>query len=1663
MLDAAARSRHAGVPTSALLNLTKGNDSAQKVAYQVKTLVAAGLVRKREALLDGERREKTSVHYLRRFAPAPDFNASVDAEGEQNYLNARDIEEIAAVFAGSMYAHGGERGAMFQSDLGVELYRWLKERKGWTDEEIENPGAKSRIGKIFARVKDHMVEKGTATAIVAIHDRESGDDAGTQLATEHPALRLAPGGSDDRDGEDGEDGDGFGVGGGELLVNSVIEDQIVALCKAAGDGGLRAHDLAARFKLTAKEFGKKLDLMFKYPNLYGVESTTKQEGKNQVRWIHYAGLKEAAPPGKEKGGGGGAGAKAADAMMRERQTLLRRHVDERGYVVKMFVPRLMGGWLNKPNPIDSKYVTRLCEDMVTTGQVRVESVTVDTVTSLGDAKVQDVLVAVDFPRLTDAVKRRIAVEIAETSKAMKQKWWSRAKDVYAITPPIAPEKKEGEEKEKEKEAPGVSGRELAASSPGSRPVALTFKNPGAKPRMRHAAMTDAMVTDPSAASTSASAAIVDGRSLPFKTFRSLYSLESGYVMANAVRLRYFHAFLVDEVFGGGAGGGADFNAGELCMARMPIELFLKLIPAPRKLCEVEAKMLATLQTLALTEKRLGDLTPEQELALVGSRRPPGTLPKARRNAAILTRQEAEKKLANLLKWLQTMGIVEKVGTGIYRLAPEVRFQTRIPREDEDDDAPGLWRTARVDSRAGHEEYWNALEATFKGMNGSKEKDKRGEMVAKPDMRGAFPSLQLSKNGLNSEKGTGICSAKTWSRLRDLTIRQRVVLLDELDKIRLNESEIRQRVTAAKKSDDEKENDENNADAEKAAARSVFLRATNVLTPDQVREIAARNTIPVDVLNHFVVNDWMRVVNQLTADGTISQEDVKANLKRKAEISREKAEKRELKRSKRDGATNARLPRLIAPGITARDARAEDDEDRAGGKSRAMDPMSALPKLRLRWTREMDKNMLMAVCRARVCFGESGKGFMENAALKGGGLPTDVHRCQRRWTKLSRQVPGIFGELNSLVPAMRERGATARERWASDRLLAKQRGETLADDDDVEHVGRSSDVNSNSWDSRGVWCVAIDDELAKGIDEALEKHPIAYAAAAEYHYARTRAEDSETDTDTEWRSDDEIPLARLVDSDSDSDTDSDSDSDADTDSDASDEGVTVTERRTDELDPATLIEYAHAVELVKMLVSFRDEAQSGLDPETVRRGTRTLAAAVRSVGEDRVEHGMGLLARAKLLAPRAGPAPGDVECMRFTDKFLKARDDADARDFGYAACPAAAESLRAGLASLTAGGSSAVRPSGPGSPGSASVGRGCARIPSRPSSAQVLAILAAIVSGEAELAPFDPVSGVVVDGDVPVRGSFDVFGAEHDDDASGGGVVSENALPLARVNLDVVVRPGPNAGSSESNTNANDDDDAVHSRVSEDAVVAAVESRGADGATAEELKALAETAAGGGEKATSDAKAEPEDATIDANPDSDASETTKTLHPSTTSTQPATHKRRLTAAVFANASIAALRAALRRAARPGGRICEVNGYHAAPRYVGSARATRFRLPIDPGDNPNPNPNPNPGPMIRPWLLPDGEVNAAFMDALKRRCVTHALKCPGVPERALVEHMTPALTPRCAAELVQALVDAGQLEFRVAAGEGDRYGRAAEPERYFFAPMDPRKWPMGATLA
>ena len=310
----------------------------------------------------------TACFVVHRFRPALDFNASVDADGEQNYLHASDIAALASVFARSMRSrpgpHGGDRGAMFQSDLSVELYRWLKDTKGWSDEEVRNPGSKSRIAKIYARVKDHMVAAGMAEQVMATVETASpgfgGEDSGALRPATAAGRRRR---SRREDGEDELDGVvGAACGGGELRMNSTFEDQIVSVCKDAGPDGLRAHELAERFKHTAKDFGKKLELIIRFPHLYGIKQTKKQEGKTQVQWIHFTGVDTGTKTSKGDTNGG---EKAADVMQRERSALLKKHLDEYGYVVKMWVPRLMRDWLGSSNPstADSKYCKRLCDAM----------------------------------------------------------------------------------------------------------------------------------------------------------------------------------------------------------------------------------------------------------------------------------------------------------------------------------------------------------------------------------------------------------------------------------------------------------------------------------------------------------------------------------------------------------------------------------------------------------------------------------------------------------------------------------------------------------------------------------------------------------------------------------------------------------------------------------------------------------------------------------------------------------------------------------------------------------------------------------------------------------------------------------------------------------------------------------------------------------------------------------------------------------------------------------------------------------------------------------------------------------------------------------------------------------------------------------------------------
>ena len=247
---------------------------------------------------------------------------------------------------------------------------------------------------------------------------------------------------------------------------------------------------------------------------------------------------------------------------------------------------------------------------------------------------------------------------------------------------------------------------------------------------------------------------------------------------------------------------------------------------------------------------------------------------------------------------------------------------------------------------------------------------------------------------------------------------------------------------------ENETDDAHTNAEKAAARTVFLRGTNVLSADQMREIANRLTISFDVVSHFVQNDWKRVVNELTSDGTITRDDVTANRKRKAEMAQEKTDKRdrrELKKARRD-AVDGRPERLVGlnaqTGSAAVRSTPDADTSEVADKLPA-DPMSQLGKVRLRWTREMDKALVMAVCRVQVVFGVPGgarKDIMRFAHSKGGGLPTDLERCRRRWQKLGRLKPGIMRAIDAFVPAMQGRGVLAREKAASERLLAVQRGD-----------------------------------------------------------------------------------------------------------------------------------------------------------------------------------------------------------------------------------------------------------------------------------------------------------------------------------------------------------------------------------------------------------------------------------------------------------------------------------------------------------------------------------------------------------------------------------------------------------------------------------------------
>lgn len=118
----------------------------------------------------------------------------------------------------------------------------------------------------------------------------------------------------------------------------------------------------------------------------------------------------------------------------------------------------------------------------------------------------------------------------------------------------------------------------------------------------------------------------------------------------------------------------------------------------------------------------------------------------------------------------------------------------------------------------------------------------------------------------------------------------------------------------------------------------------------------------------------------------------------------------------------------------------------------------------------------------------------------------------------------------------------------------------------------------------------------------------------------------------------------------------------------------------------------------------------------------------------------------------------------------------------------------------------------------------------------------------------------------------------------------------------------------------------------------------------------------------------------------------------------------------------------------------------------------------------------GEPIRPWLMPGGGVNARFLAGLKRRVLGVVLAKPGVSEWEVVgSHLSPALTPWCATEVVDMMLAAGELLVRTAPPQKDEHpppplllraevaaklaaAAAGEPpERHLFAPLNPARWP------
>ena len=1613
VLEVVGRSRRRGVDSSQLVNLTPDLKKPQEVSYVLNMLNACGVIVKREAKARASNTSKVTRVHLTCFAQ----------EEFQGIVTEKTVESFAGVCENALKAT--VNGLLIVSDVQAALWNHMT-GQGWSVNELRVSG---RFNKIFGRVRDHLIKTGVAEKIIVRVVDEAGEGKGIERRA--PCLRLLSakgkeevppalptvgeataeaGGTAEAEetvtvaetAEAETEGVAVTTYCSQLTVEDRMEDQVVALAKAARAQGVKVPDLAKAFRIPNKEFKKRIDNIARFPELFGCILEMRQDGKYKVSYLIsriHAGSSSVSS--SERAGG----KSAAEVLRANRAALLCNHIAERGYAVKAF----MGRWLaqqegSKVERLDKKVMDRIVDELVEEGKVRRIALKIIHDAKLSvSATTKTVLLDPGFPDPTDEMLEAMRQEIKQTEYAMKLEFWKAKKDIYNIWPP-----------DREVATARGAGNQTthdivpANTAEGDAELTVTIKTEGL--RLSHAGPSDFI----RAHSTPA-------RKLPFKTFRDLSALETGFIRATALRAKYMHEFLVKAVFENHNNlptapdmprdetRSAWFDAGKVVMKCMPLELFLRIIGCPTRIADESPKTLAMLQCLAIQGVLLGD---------IGNRS---------KEAALAVLAGADQKLSKLLNLLSEMDLIKSgrdKGVEYHCLARVGRFQP-TPRAEAETD----WEEHDVETVTGCTAFWGGLESAFKGKySGGQKCGPEDDMTASWPNPGAIRIM-----GDNQANTKGFCHPRVWSRLRDMKIDQRVVLLKELENLRMkgNIEELSAHDTAA---DEE-------AEARKAA-RAVALEQSS-LSSMELRQLANSIGLSIQQVRFFYEQDCMRILNCLIADGTITREEAMAAERRRNAA---KQQKNLLDRAKRQStATTIRADRIaigeklakeaahvtayrmkgepsegtVAVGAAAIDPAADGDDDEEDDvEDLAMRAQDAVLPARISrkrgknvgWTDDGDRQLTLAVMRTCVrSYGDTlSTRYLEEADNRE-TLPAERNACGRRFRQI---MVGKRGEeIMKIVKDISARGAAGRNKFIARYTLEMKIGsQDTASPTSAPAAASAASDPTTLWDSKGEWCEELDLELTAAVDRIFADTPMPHYSQAHHRLNIPADDDMPIGYGIRGKflgdEDDEVPLAGLLrragpemsESSSSSEDDSDDSSGDDTSGDelghrrkrrrkgghdgSEDHGkIALDDEHPIGHDPEFVTRCANALELIKMLML---TAVPGVPAE------KSLKTALDALGGDAVAFAMNSLTKAKLVVPAKVPrdAGGEEEAKSshewtLSDRFHRQADDvAVLGSVGARASAEAARSLEAATAAEVA---AKAEPQGP---TISAQGVRCLR----PTSAQNLALLSAVVAGDAELAPTTADLAARLDECFPVHPPE---GADHD----------PFALPGAAVNLQVVVRPLPRMkrrrlDDTTTERSAEEVDAPPHPDL--DTVLTAVRSAGATGLTARELAADPAVAALGVDVARCEAKLE--------------------------------------------------------AAAAEGAVDAVNGFYDV-RYMTPAHGARFRLDGEKGV------------PIRPWLMPDGSTNAPFLAGLKRRVLGVVLQRPGVPEGEVVRTMAQVLTRHCAREVVRMMVAAKELTVREAVAECARAPPLAlmrqsgagtavarePPVRHLFAPLNPALWP------